>query len=695
LTRKHRPGAPVPDIAGRVWIRLLGPFEMQVGAGAPPRLPKKAQALLAFLALARGRTVPRDQLATLLWGDSGTEQARQSLRQALVSLRNAFEHHGDDLLVADTVSVRLAPDRAAIDADEFEAAARSEPLHDLERANALYRDELLAGLHIPVEPFSRWVTIERQRFLSLRLDLLQRLALAQAEARRLDDAVGSARQLVVLDPLREEAHRLLIRLLAENGNRSAALLQYDRCIDILREELGVDPEPETIEIAEAVRTGAPAPRPAVRAREGDDETLMATADRASPAATNLPLPDKPSIVVLPFANLSGDPGQDYFIHGLVDDMTVALGREKWLFVIASPSASTFRSSAADPREIGAKLGVRYVVRGSVRIDGDRVLLVAQLNDASRGAHVFSGRFEDEMDNLFALQERLTTKVAAAIAPALMLEEVARARHKPTDSLSAFDLYLRALPLFRTSAADNSEALRLLRQAIELDPSYAAALGLAARCFQFRAMFGWTPPGDPSLREGIAFGHRAAEKGRNDSEALWMAGLALVHLSGEIEYSLALIERSLSLNPNSANAWIASCFVRSYLGDSAAAIEDFQTAQRLNPLDLSQHLHWNALGWAHLAAGRYEEAAEAAERTLRAQPSYLAGLRLKVSACGLLGRIDEGRATLRQALAIQPTLSIAWMRDFLKLPLQRKPQILDTYLKGLRLAGVPEGPVESE
>jgi hypothetical protein len=229
----------------------------------------------------------------------------------------------------------------------------------MERASALYRDELLTGLQISVEPFNDWLTLERQRLLSLRLDLLHRLAVAKAEARDMEGAIGAARHVTALDPLREEGHRLLMRLLASSGNRSAALKQHERCVQVLRDELGIAPEAETAQLAEAIRAGRslaaePTELPAIRPA---DKREAAPVPPTAP--TGPPLPDKPSIVVLPFANLTGDTSQDYFVDGLVEDITVALGRESWLFVIASPSAFAFKDRSADPRDVAAKLGVRF------------------------------------------------------------------------------------------------------------------------------------------------------------------------------------------------------------------------------------------------------------------------------------------------------------------------------------------------
>ena len=686
------PGASAtnaPRREERLTIGLLGPFEVKRGDCQPQRLPKKAQALLAYLAMQKGRPVPREQLATLLWGNSATEQARQSLRQCLAALRNALGAEASEPMVADTASVVLEPsDRWSVDVPAFEAACQSKTVADLERASALCRDEFLAGLQIPVEPFNDWLTLERQRLTSLRLDLLQRLAQARAEAGDTENAIAAARQLNAFDPLREDAHRLLMRLLAASGNRNAALKQHERCAQILRDELGIAPDAETEQLAEAIRAGRP-----MSSGTGDaaSPTLaQATAFGGTAlASTGPPLPDKPSIVVLPFANLSGDPSQDYFVDGLVEDITVALGREAWLFVIASPSAFAFKDRTSDPREVAAKLGVRYVLRGSVRKDGVRVRIVVQLTDALSGGQMWSDRSEDELDNVFAMQDRLMSQIAAMIAPALRAVEIDRAQRKPTASLTAFDHYLRALPRYRTSLAENREALRLLSAATRLDPSYAAAYALAARCYQFQKLMGWVPPTHPELDEGVRLARVASELGRNDSEALWMAGLALVQLVGEMDHGQDLIDRSLSLNPNSANAWTSSCLVHTYLGECETAIDHFHRSQRLNPMDRSHHVHWNIVGLAYFVADRFAEADAAADKTLKARPTYPPGLRLKIATCGHFGRIEEGRAHVQRLLAVHPECSLAWIRDFWGPLMQRSPGALAKFIEGSRLAGLPE------
>jgi tetratricopeptide (TPR) repeat protein len=247
-----------------------------------------------------------------------------------------------------------------------------------------------------------------------------------------------------------------------------------------------------------------------------------------------------------------------------------------------------------------------------------------------------------------------------------------------------------VPRFRVGLSENREAIRLLRRAVQLDPNYGAAYGLAARCYQFQKLLGWVPPSDPELAEGVRFAHLGADTGLNDSEALWMSGGALSQLSGEVERGVALTERSLVLNPNSANAWLTSSNIHVYLGDSQTAIEHFNRGRRLNPLDSTHHLGWNMLGLAHLSAGNFEAAESAADKALNVAPKYAPGLRIKAIACGLLGRSAEGRDAVKRLLAINPNESIQWMKAFWGLPMQRNPRLLVNIVEGARRAGLPEG-----
>jgi TolB-like protein/DNA-binding SARP family transcriptional activator len=642
----------------------------------------------------RGRAIPREQLAELLWSRSGGEHARRSLRQCLMSVRAALKAASDNALLADGDSMSVANGPAiGLDVIDFEVLGRSQDTDDLESASALYRDEFLTGLQIASEPISDWISMERRRLASARSDVLYRLASAYLQRGDAERAIAAAEHLTAFDPLREDAHRLLMRALAAAARRSAALKQHALCVEILRRDLGIAPEPATTQLAETIRKGVAlterwdaSPIPDTL-RASDDARGKATGN----AAPSLDLPDKPSIAVLPFANLSGDSDQDYFTNGITDDLAIALGRIPWLFVIATTSTAAYAGHAVDVQQVGSALGVRYLLRGSMRKDARHLRVVIQLIDASHGRQIWSDRFDGELDDVFAIQDRVTAQVSASLAPALQSAEMERTRHQPTESLSAFDLYLRAVPRLRASLADNREAIRLLRKAIEIDPSYGAAYGLASRCYQFQKLLHLVPPTDPQLNEGIRLAEIAVDIGKNDSEALWMAGHALAQLSGEVERAIALIDRSLELNPNSANALVSSCNVRSCTGDAEAAIDQFHLAHRLNPLDASHHpVRWNVLALAYLSAGDYEETERAADKALTFGPTYLPALRMKVVARGLLGGPEQGREHVERLLAVNAQESVKWLNAFWRPMTDRHPRLLADIIEGARRAGLPEG-----
>jgi TolB-like protein/Tfp pilus assembly protein PilF len=664
---------------------LLGPFALRTGAVPVRALPRKAQALLAYLAMQRGRAVPREQLADLLWGRSGGEQARRSLRQCLMSVRAALKMAGSGALIADGESVSLADGPPiGLDVVEFELLGRSQAVEDLERAGALYGGEFLAGLQIAAEPVADWIAMERRRLASAMSDVLFRLASSAMQAGDAERAVSAAERLTAFDPLREDAHRILMRALSVTGRRNDALKQYAECAEILRRDLGVAPEPATNEIADTIRKGQVR---AVRASAPQPAGTRKLEVQSSP----LPLPEKPSIAVLPFGNLSNDPDWGYFADGMADDIVLSLGRIPWLFVIASTSTASYRGHPVDARQVGADLGVRYVLRGSVRKNARRLRIVVQLTDASHGRHIWSDRFDGDLDDVFDIQDRVTAQVASFIAPAVQLAEIERASRKPTENLDAYDLYLRAVPRFRNSLSDNKEAIRLLSKAIQIDPGYSAAYGFAARCYQFQKLLHLVSPDDPQLEEGIRLGQLAADLGQNDSEALWMAGHAMSQLAGNSELGIALIDRSLEFNPNSANAWVSSCGVRSYLGDVKTAIDHFGRAFRLNPLDtMHHHARWNILGLAHLSGGELTDAEAATDKALNVASKYLPSLRLKVILCGLRGAREEAQEHVRRLLEINAQESVAWISAFWGPPTRSHPRLLEMMIEGARRAGLPEG-----
>lgn len=406
-----------------------------------------------------------------------------------------------------------------------------------------------------------------------------------------------------------------------------------------------------------------------------------------PSANNLTLPDRPSIAVLPFQNMSGDAEQEYFSDGVVEEIITALSRMRWLFVIARNSSFTYKGRSVDVKQVGRELGVRYVLEGSVRKAASRLRITGQLIDASTGAHLWADRFEGGLEDVFELQDHVTSSVIGAIAPKLEQAEIERAKRKPTESLDAYDYYLRGMAsVHRWTKEGVSEALKLFFKAIELDPEFASAHGAAAWCYYWRKANGWIIDRAQEISETVRLASRAAELGSDDAVALSFSGLALGYVGGDPEAGAAMVDRALALNPNLAIAWSASGFLRLFLGDHDLAIEHTARAMRLSPLDpLIFHMH-HVTACAHYFAGRHDEAWPMAERACRERPNFLAALRAAAVSNAFAGRPNEARAYIARALELDPELCLSNLNDRVG-PFRAKD--FAKYADGLRKAGLPE------
>jgi TolB-like protein len=402
----------------------------------------------------------------------------------------------------------------------------------------------------------------------------------------------------------------------------------------------------------------------------------------------LPLPEKPSLAVLPFQNMTGDAEQEYFVDGMVEEITTAISRLPWLFVIARNSSFTYKGKAVDVKQVARELGVRYVLEGSVRKSSQRVRITGQLIDAITGNHIWADRFDGALDDIFDLQDRVASSVVGAIEPRLRLSEIERAARKPTGSLDAYDFYLRALAQFyRWTEEGLGEAVALLRQALAIDPSYASAAALVGWCRVMQRSQGWGALSDADAAEGVRLARQALEAARDDADAMSQAAYTLFIFAGETAMSMAVLDRALARNPNAAEAWMISGFIHALRNQPEEAIQAFDRALRLSPFDPLGYLIAAALGSAHLAARRFEEATKWADRALHHQPRVAAAMRVKVCANAHLGRLDEAHAELARLLAIDPRLTIARVRA---LGVTYAPEYLELYVAGLRLAGLPEG-----
>jgi TolB-like protein len=411
-----------------------------------------------------------------------------------------------------------------------------------------------------------------------------------------------------------------------------------------------------------------------------------TAEAPAPAPP-LVLPHRPSIAVLPFHNLSGDPGQEYFADGVVDDVITALSRMRWLFVIARNSSFTYKGRAADAKEVGRALGVRYVLEGSLRKTGNKVRITGQLIDSTNGMHLWAERFEGTLEDIFELQDQLAESVVGAIAPQLEKAEIERAKRKPTESLDAYDYYLRGIAKLHSGTRDSiAAALDLFRQAIERDPEFASAYGMAAWCHFWRKVNGWTTDRPREIAEGIRLARLAVELGRDDAVALTRGGHALAHLANDLDGGIGLLDRAVLLNPNLASAWFLGGFLRAFHGEPDAAIEHLAHAIRLSPLDPELFRMQAGMALAHFFAGRFDDAAAWAEKAAGSLPDFLAAVCVAAASHALAGRTDKARQTLERVRTLDASLHLANLEEWL--PIHR-PDDLARLAKGLRLAGLPE------
>jgi TolB-like protein/class 3 adenylate cyclase len=413
--------------------------------------------------------------------------------------------------------------------------------------------------------------------------------------------------------------------------------------------------------------------------------VLKTSTAKSPLALPqpaLPLPDKPSIAVLPFANMSGDPEQEYFADGMVEEIITALSRIRWLFVIARNSSFSYRGQTVDVEQVGRELGVRYVLEGSVRKGGNRVRITGQLIDALTGTHLWVDRFDGSLEDIFDLQDKIAISVAGVIEPALQAAETARSAGLATDDLTAYDLYLRAYAIVGSSRAQFSEALRLMEQAIARDPRYGPALAWAALCCYALLLDG--PSEDPAADRlrGVDFARRALEVAGDDPGVLASAAQALAYFGEDIGAMIALVDRALALNPSFARGWLISGVLRNWAGRPDIAIEHVETALRLSPrARVGASLH--VMGAAHFLSRRFDEAVPKLLLAIQEDPSHPSPYRYLAACYANMGRLDEARAIVSRLRAITPMVVPS------DVPF-RNPEHREMFLSGLRLAmGEPE------
>jgi adenylate cyclase len=513
--------------------------------------------------------------------------------------------------------------------------------------------------------FEEWLAAERARLVATMGVLLRRLATAHRQAGDHDSAIAAATRLVGLDELREDSHRLLIETLAAAGRRAEALRAFETCRAILKRELGVVPDPETSALVRLISTEATTPL------------------RPAPDRPGKPRPDRPSIAVLPFQNVSSDPEQEHVADGIVEEITTALSRIRWLNVGARNSSFVYKGRPVDAQRVGRELGARYLLEGSVRRAGARLRVAIQLIEAESNAHLWASRFDGSLDDLFALQDTVAASVAGALEPILRAAELRRSAGRPDDELTAYDLHLRALArLYDWDARAGAAALELIECAIARDPGYGPAVALGAMCHYAHHLNGWSADPAASRQTGIDLARRALRVCDDDPEIIANAACALGYFGEDIDAAIGLIDRALVLNPNLAIGWVRSGWLRLWAAHPDAAISHFTTSLRLAS-GSNQASARMGIGVGHFFARRFADAGTALASELQAHPGSAPLHRFLAASYAHLGRLDEARETMRRLRQITSVLlpNMAHWRD---------PQQRALLLTGLRLAAGEKG-----
>ncbi|MBT3370480.1 MAG: hypothetical protein HOA08_07430 [Rhodospirillaceae bacterium] len=616
-------------------LRLLGGFELADGAGMAIALSsKKAAALLAYLAHRPGEVVSRAKIATLLWPDRGEEQARASLRQTLSVLRKALDDEAGEAVVSSAQGLAVASQAFTIDSVEFELGA--EPAADL------YQGPFLDGFDIRAEIFEDWLRGERARLGARAMQTFTALLEQSQERNEPGAALRHAARLLELDPLREDIHRLTMALQQQQGHWNEALRHYQTCRDILKAELGIEPEAETQRLYEEIKRG----------RDGAPASIIPPAPILPPAELRQ-ADSHPAIAVMPFENLSDDPDQQFFTDGITEDIITELSRFHELFVVARNSTFSYQGRAFGLPEVGEAFDVQYVVKGSVRKAGNQVRLTAQLFEAASGKNIWAERYDRELADIFALQDELTRAIAAVLPGRVENHEARKASQKPPKDMAAYELLLAGkLHHHRYTQADCTTALDLLDRAIGLEPDYAAAYAWKACVLGQALARGYLPNPDALFKSAGEAVDTALRLDDNEVEAHRVqAEIAIV--TKRLDTAVRHNERALALNPNDPRLMAQKGELLTLLGQAADGVEWLNMAMRLDPYSLG---HWaHMLGAALMLSGRYEEAAAAYQQSGRARFDHHANM---AGCFGKLGRSDEAASQADLALALKSDFTIA-------------------------------------
>jgi TolB-like protein/DNA-binding SARP family transcriptional activator len=656
----------------RIHARLLGGFAFNDEDGAELRLAtRKAGALLAFLIVEADKWHTRDRLAGLMWSDRQQAQARHSLTQALSTIRKLGEQAGATLIESDSERVRLLADAVSADTLSFRESLDC----DATKAAEFYAGPFLDGFAPLDAAFEEWLATERAAFQEQACTALSSVIDHAEASGSTVKAVAAAKRWLALDPYAEPAHRRLMQLHAVAGDRAEAIRQYHACEKLLREELDVSPSTETRKLLEEIKEETASAEPP----DEIDPTSVLSNEQAPP------LPDRPSIAVLPFANPSGDPEQEFFADGMTEDTITGLSKFRWLFVIARNSSFSYKGKSPDVRDVARDLGVRYVLEGSVRRGGARLRITAQLIDAETGNHIWAERYDRELADIFAVQDEVTAAIVATIAPEIGQSEIERMKRRAPESLDAWALFQQGMALYPSGAAkDYRAAIDLFDKAHKLDPGFVEALVMAGHMRTRYVNFFDMDNRETLLEEARELLQTAMRLDPGDATCRMAMGRWYV-VTGEPEIGAEYCREAVTLNPNSVLAHFELGIALNAADRYEEALVRYDTARRLSPRDLHASALSTGPTFALFMLGRFEEAAATAARVSRSpNPRYWADA-LLVAALLRLGRKAEVEAAKEVLLERKPDFTIGEFQSS-----QRGFEgIAEQLGLALREAGLPE------
>ena len=678
-----------------VRLRLIGQMEAWT-LTSENVLPtgRKTRALLATLALSAPRPVLRGKMAELLWSRRPEEQARASLRQEIHRLTEALTPVGAQILSINRDHMTLRPGTVWVDVDEVLRATPERPA-----ALMLLDGDLLEDLDGVDPAFDAWLASERERLFDRARMLAEQLLREKTDP---ESMIAAAQQVLSIDRAHEGAWRALMRAYAARGERGMAIQVYERCRSAMAEQLDAHPSEETQRVVAEIRAAAALSRPAPASAtvtapapaRPDPRFVMRAPPRIEArqeirAEARPPVPRGGARVgVLPLQLVGTGEAESYLSTGLADEITAALARFRWMFLVSSSSLARFAAQTRDETAIRRGFNIDFLLDGSIHRAADRLRVTLRLLDLRAGNQVvWSRRFDREAKDLLTLQDEVAAEVVAQIDPEILLIEAQRLTARPPADVTAYELVLRALPLLsRLDRGQFMQAGELLRQAIVLEPDYAAAHAWYAFWHIFLFGQAWTRDPAAVMAEAGRLANRAVALDPQDARGLAIAGHVRAFLYHRLREALALHERALTLNPNLVMAWALSAAALAYLGEFDEASERMRRYKKLSPLDPHAFFYDSIFVLVALLRHDHEAAVALGRDVTEMNPAFSAAYKPYLAALGHLGRLDEA-VLVRQRLAlIEPGFSLA--RFIETSPFERAEDRLH-FAEGLRLAGVPE------